>query len=91
MQLLKDQYHGWIQRHRDREAEPPPPHGKSQVAVDFLKNSGTDHSREAIGPLGDRSVWPSVKYVNDKKEKKTLSGTPLMGFSGSAYKCIQYT
>ena len=29
---------------------PPPPAGKSQVAIDFLRNSNTDHSREAMGP-----------------------------------------
>ena len=28
------------------------PHGKSQVVVGFLRYSGTDHPREANGPLG---------------------------------------
>ena len=29
-------------------ANPPP--GKSEVAIGFLRNSGMDHPREAIGP-----------------------------------------
>ena len=28
------------------------PHGKSQVAIGFLRHSGTNYPREAIGPLG---------------------------------------
>ena len=54
-----------MQRHFDKlysladpeggqEVQSPPPSGKSQLATGFLRNSGTDHSREAIGPLGDQ-------------------------------------
>ena len=32
-----------------------PPSGKSQVAIGFLRNTGMDSPREAIGPFG-RSV-----------------------------------
>ena len=41
------------------------PPRKSQVAIDFLKNSGTDPSRR--GPIASRgrSVRPSVKYADD--------------------------
>ena len=59
--------------------------GKSQVAIGFLRNSGTDPSREAIGPRGPiasrrRPVWPSVKYVDDQNTCQD----PLTGF-GSAH------
>ena len=45
----------------------PNPPVKSQVAIGFLRNSGTDPPREAIGPLGPSAsrggfVRPSVKY-----------------------------
>ena len=39
-----------------------PPSGKSQVATGFLRNSGTDHSREAIGPLGDQLLVKGGRY-----------------------------
>ena len=45
----------------------------SQVAIDSLKNTGTDPLREATGPhLGPiasrwRSVWPSLKYADGLK------------------------
>ena len=48
----------------------PGPPGKSQVAIGFLKNSGTDIPWEAIGPIGPiasqgRCIWPSVINVDD--------------------------
>ena len=71
------------------------PEGEGQVsglhATWFLRNTGTDPPREAIGPLGPvasqgRSIHRSVKYVNDKK---TLSGpptcSPLTEFSRSSH------
>ena len=58
------------------------------MAIGFLRNSSTDHPPEAIGPLvfncfWRRSVWPSVKYVDD--EEKKMSGPPLIEFSGFAH------
>ena len=52
--------------------EGPDPPVKSQVAIGFLRNSGTDPLREANGPMGpiasrERSVRPSVKYVEMTK------------------------
>ena len=41
----------------------PPPTGKSQVAIGFHGNSGTDPTREAIGPYG--FVRSYLKYVDD--------------------------
>ena len=46
------------------------PPGKSQVAISFLKSTGTDPPREAIGPKGPiasggRFVLPSLKNVDD--------------------------
>ena len=35
----------------DRGSGPPPPPGKSQVTIEFLKNTGTDTSGEEIGHL----------------------------------------
>ena len=53
-------------------SRPPPLDGKSQVAICFLRNTGTKPPREAIGPCGSnrfsREVrWPTVKYVDYKK------------------------
>ena len=42
--------------------EPLPP-GKSQVAISFLRNNGTDPPQEASQ---GRSVRPSVKYVDEE-------------------------
>ena len=44
----------WVDTERgegDRGSGPPPPPGKSQVARGFLRNSGTDIPREAIGTM----------------------------------------
>ena len=43
----------------DPEGETPP--GKIQVALGFLRNTGTDTPREARG----RFLQPSVKYIDD--------------------------
>ena len=48
----------------------PPPLGKSQVAICFLRKSGTDPLKKQLDPMGPiasrgRSVRPSVKYVDD--------------------------
>ena len=53
---------------------------KSQVAIGFLRNSGTDTHREA-GPIASRgrSVYRSVKYVDEQKKlvrTKTESELP---------------
>ena len=47
-------YHTWFsasefQKGVGQGVRAPPP-GKSQVAIGFLRNSGTDPTREAIGP-----------------------------------------
>ena len=50
---------------------------KSQVAIVFLKHSGSEPPLEAFGPMKHlnplarrRSIRPSVKYVKKKKKKK---------------------
>ena len=53
--------------------------GKSQVAIDFLRVTGTDPPREALKPSGPVASrlgnfeWSSVKYVDalKKGEKRT--------------------
>ena len=40
----------WVDPEVGMGSRTPP--GKSQVAIGFLWNTGTDHPREAIGPLG---------------------------------------
>ena len=50
----------------------PDPHRKLQVTVCFLRNSGTDHLREAIGPLRPNNFsrevrTASVNFVDDQK------------------------
>ena len=49
----------------DKGSGPP---GKSQVAIGFHRNTGTDPPREAIGPNASRgrSKRPSVRYVDDR-------------------------
>ena len=42
---------------------PPPPFVKSQVAVGFLRNKGTDHPQEAIGPLGSNCFLKEVRTI----------------------------
>ena len=47
--------------------------GKSQVAIDFLTNSGTDPLEKQLHPSGStvsrgRFVRPSVKYVDEFKK-----------------------
>ena len=44
----------------------PGPHGKSQVTVGFLRNSGTDPPREAIGPLGSNCSSKEVRTTHCK-------------------------
>ena len=50
------------------------PPGKSKVAVDILRNTGRANLLVAIGTLDlihsqGRSLRPSVKYVDDKKNR----------------------
>ena len=64
----------------------PPPPGKSQVAIGFLRNTDMDPPREAIGSLGPiasrgRFVWPSVKYADAQK----MSEPTLTKLSGYAH------
>ena len=57
------------------------------MAIGFLRNSGTDSSREAIGftrKLLEGSPHDTVKYVDDLR-KKTIYRTSLTEFSGSAH------
>ena len=56
----------------DRGPETPP--GKSQVALGFLRNTGTDLPEKQLVPLGQTAsrgkfVWPSVKYFDDRLKK----------------------
>ena len=61
----------------DRGSGSPP--GKSQVAIGFLRNSGTDppppleKQLYPSGPIASRgrSVGPFVIYVDDLKNKRT--------------------
>ena len=46
------------------------PPGKSQLAIEFLRNYVRYHPREAIGPIGSncflrKSIQPSAKYVDN--------------------------
>ena len=67
-----------------------PPHlEKSEVAIVFLRNSGTTPPPLSPTASQGRSIQPFVKYVN---EKTMWSGPPppppppaLMEFSGSRY------
>ena len=40
----------WADPEKGQEVQTPPP-GKSQVAIGFLRNSGTYTHRKAIGPI----------------------------------------
>ena len=54
-------------------------HGKSHVAIDFLKNSGTDPLWEAIGPLWSNCFSRKVRTALCEIrcwQKKTLSEPP---------------
>ena len=44
--------HGSMPGSRGGGQDPPPPPVKSQMAIGFLRNTGTDHPREAIGLYG---------------------------------------
>ena len=50
--------------------------GKSKVSIGFLRHFGTDHPREAIGPLGSnclsREVRAALSKIHD--DPKKLSG-----------------
>ena len=64
---------------------------KSQVAKGFLRNSGMDPLERQLDPLGPiasrrRSVRPSVKYFDKRKENSSLSGPTLAEFSRSAHR-----
>ena len=71
--------HPWIQR-GDRGLGPPI--GKSQVAICFFRNTGTDPLEKQLDLRSNcysREVRRScVKYVDDKK--KTLPGDPWQNF-----------
>ena len=59
--------HGRIQRGTGGPDHTPSE--KSQVAIGFLRNAGTDRPREAVDPLGPtvsrgRFVRPSVKDID---------------------------
>ena len=45
---------------RIQTKDTPPPPGKSKVTVGFLRNTGTDPPREAIGPIGPNSFSMEV-------------------------------
>ena len=68
--MSRCKYYGRVQGRGGREGPDPPV--KSQVAIGFLRNSGTDPLREAMGPIAsqERSVRPSVKYVEMTKNRK---------------------
>ena len=73
---------GWIERERqDVWTSPPPPPGKSQVVIRFLRTACTDPLREAIGPVGSRrrSIWHSVVYTL-LTTKTFLRTPPLRSF-----------
>ena len=62
----------------------PPPPGKSQVAICFLRNTCTELPRKSIKPKGSkgpiasrgRPIRPSVKYVDDKKNNVVQTPPP---------------
>ena len=58
---------------------PPSTHGKSQVAIGFLRNSGTNPHREPMGPLGSNCFSREVRTVlcnTLMTQTKTLSEPP---------------
>ena len=58
---------------------PEHPHpGKSQKAIGFFRNIGTEPPREQIASLG-RFVRPSVKYVDDLKNVDMTRRSPPDG------------
>ena len=61
---------------RGWDSRPPE---KSQKVIGFLKNSGTDHPREAIASRG-RSIGPSMKYLADEKKVIGTHPHPLRNF-----------
>ena len=46
----------------ERGAGSGAPIGKSHVAIGFLRNTGTDHTREAIGPKGVQLLLEGSPY-----------------------------
>ena len=77
-------YHRRIQRGKQGVRTVP---GKSQVAIGFLKISGTDPSREAIGPDGSNCFSREVRTALVEISwllRNWLSGSPLKELSGSA-------
>ena len=44
------------------DRRPDPLHGKSQEAIGFLRNTGTDSPREAIGPKGSKLLLSVGSY-----------------------------
>ena len=60
--------------------------GKSQVAKGFLRNSGTDQPREAVGPFGSNCLSREVRMVLCEMRWWIKKGPhPLTKFSGSAH------
>ena len=67
---------------------PPMEYHKLLQCICFLRNAGMEPLDKQLDPSGpilprERSVWPSVKYVDDKK--KGFQDTPG-GFSVAAHK-----
>ena len=52
------------------------PTGKSQVAIGFFRNIGTDLNREAIGPHRSNCFLREVCMVLWKKVDNLLNGPP---------------
>ena len=71
-----------------RDPDPPPPPWKSQVALGFLRNSGTDRPREAIRPLGSNCILREVPAALCEILWwliKTLPGPSITKLSGSTH------
>ena len=61
--------------------------GKSQVAMGFLINYGTDPPREAIGPLGSNCFLREVRMA--KMTKDFFVRTPLTKFLDPPIQVVQ--
>ena len=70
--------HGCIQRAWGTVS--PYTNGKSQVAIGFLRNAGTDPTREAIGPKGSncysREVRTTLCEINSGLKQVVRTPSP---------------
>ena len=59
--------------------------GKSQVPIDFLRNTGTDPPQEAIGPKGVQLFLEGVRGSIASRGRSIWSSVPLLMTKNSYY------